>query len=417
MQAAERIKQAFRCFCSVATLAVLLVVPPSVQAPNAYAQAFDGAAVRELYNRARKQRMEQRRLQERTYQRSQKRRPEQRATRTKRRSAPAAIATPQVQEVAKRADAKTVLVVGDFLASGLAEGLNAVYREDAGVRVVDRANGSSGIVRDDHFNWPAEIGAILDTEKPAAVVIMLGSNDRQQMKTAAGRLEPHTPAWLEEYKKRGTALAQAVQERGIPVIWVGMPAFKQAALSSDMLANNDIYRSLASTGVEFVDVWDGFVDETGAFITTGPDINGQQVRLRTSDGINMTAAGKRKMAFYLEKALQKALGTTGTATVGLTGPAYTPGTDLRPGAEEKVRVVRTVPISLSDPELDGSTELLGATPTTAGTIDVQIQEQREQPGQIGRADSFNGEKMPARVPEAAGTASISPQADGSPVRR
>ena len=40
-----------------------------------------------------------------------------------------------------------------------------------------------------------------------------------------------------------------------------------------------------------MDIWDGFVDENGAYVSTGPDINGQPARLRAGDGINLTKAG------------------------------------------------------------------------------------------------------------------------------
>ena len=77
-------------------------------------------------------------------------------------------------------------------------------------------------------------------------------------------------------------------------------------MNSDMLAFNDIYRRVGGErGGEFVDVWDGFVDENGAFVSTGPDINGQPVRLRSNDGINFTKAGKRKLAFYARKAAEQ----------------------------------------------------------------------------------------------------------------
>ena len=41
----------------------------------------------------------------------------------------------------------------------------------------------------------------------------------------------------------------------------------------------------------------------------GPDMNGQPVRLRGSDGISLSKAGKRKVAFYVEKPLNKLLGS------------------------------------------------------------------------------------------------------------
>ena len=49
------------------------------------------------------------------------------------------------------------------------------------------------------------------------------------------------------------------------------------------------------------------VDEEGKFMVTGSDVNGQQVRLRSSDGVNMTEAGRRKLAFYVEKVARRHL--------------------------------------------------------------------------------------------------------------
>src|SRR5690606_5029399 len=99
-----------------------------------------------------------------------------------------------------------------------------------------------------------------------------------------------TEPWLKEYEARAANLAKAVRARGLPLVWVGLPPFKSGSMSADMLAFNDIYRSVSEeAGGEFVDIWDGFVDENGAYAEIGPDINGQRVRLRGSDGINMTS--------------------------------------------------------------------------------------------------------------------------------
>ena len=414
MQATGSIKHSLRRLVGVLAAGVMLVMPP-LEPREARAQAFDGAAVRELYRRNQRERTRQQPMRQAPAQIVRPTAPQK--PRTKPRRAQSAT-PPAVPAVAKLPDAKVVLVIGDFMASGVAEGLNEMFAQDAGIRVVDRANGSSGIVREDHFNWPGEIGGILDQEKPAAMVVMLGSNDRQQMKAGDERLEPRSEGWVAEYTRRATALATAVESRGIPVIWVGMPPFRQASLTTDMLAYNDIFKAVSTAAeADYVDIWDGFVDENGAFITTGPDVNGQQARLRSSDGINLTAAGKRKIAFYADKPLRRVLGDGGGDAIGLIGPAYTPGADLRPGAEDKIRIVRTVPISLTDPELDGGTTLLGGepAPSTGTAADIQMREQREAGTQSGRADDFAGKAQAAKAaPE--GTASITPPAAVSPAQ-
>ena len=308
--------------------------------------------------------------------------------------APRPPAEPEIPVVDKAPEARTVLVVGDFMAAGLAEGLDTAFAENAGVRIVVRSNGSSGFVRDDFYNWPEQIKLLIETEKPAAVIVMLGSNDRQQMKVGDVREQPRSETWTKEYERRTEAFGKAVAEAKVPFLWVGMPAFRVSKMTSDMLAFNDIYHQAAeSHGGEFVDVWDGFVDENGAFVTSGPDINGQPVRLRADDGINVSRAGKRKLAFYTEKPLLKILGLTAPGSVITpSAPAGAPVEAPAPAAAPIV-IDRTAPMLLSDPALDGGSELLGAAPPAKANPDLPgeklVVEGKAPIASPGRADDFS----------------------------
>ena len=308
--------------------------------------------------------------------------------------APRPPAEPEIPVVDKAPDARTVLVVGDFMAAGLAEGLDTAFAENTGVRIVVRSNGSSGFVRDDFYNWPEQIKSLIETEKPAAVIVMLGSNDRQQMKVDDVREQPRSETWTKEYERRTEAFGKAIAEAKVPFLWVGMPAFRVPKMTSDMLAFNDIYHQAAeSHGGEFVDVWDGFVDENGAFVTSGPDINGQPVRLRADDGINVSRAGKRKLAFYTEKPLLKILGLTAPGSVVTpSAPAGAPVEVPAPAAAPIV-IDRTAPMLLSDPALDGGSELLGAAPPAKANPDLPgeklVVEGKASVASPGRADDFS----------------------------
>jgi hypothetical protein len=315
---------------------------------------------------------------------------------------------PQAKVVEKAEDARVILVVGDFMASGLAEGLDTLFAQNPALRVIDRSKGSSGLVREDFYNWPAEIGGLLENEKPVAVLVMLGSNDRQQMKVGDNREPPRSDAWTKQYEQRAEALAKSVEAAKVPFLWVGMPSFKTTRMTSDMLAFNDIYRSAAEkAGGEFVDVWDGFVDENGAFISTGPDINGQPVRLRADGGINLTRAGKTKLAFYAEKPLLKILGLGDAAGPGpVSAPAGQPAIAGPEAPAAPITVDRTPPMLLNDPALDGGTELLGAsapTPPETGLPGEKLPAEKllvdglASDASPGRADDFSWPPPPATV--------------------
>lgn len=282
-------------------------------------------------------------------------------------------AKPEIVE--KAASARVVLVIGDFIAGAAAEGIDAIFAQDPTVRIVDRSKGASGLVRTDHYDWTQEISAIIAEVKPSVVVIALGANDRQTMSIGDKKQPLRSEEWMREYQARTASLLSEIQMAGAPVIWLGTPSFKSSRMNADILAFNEIYRKTAAdAGIEYAEVWDGFVDEKGSFVVTGPDVNGQPVRLRTEDGINLTAAGKRKLAFYAEKSLRALLGSGGASPpVGdTTGPVV-----AAPN--------RTVPIALSDPALDGGEVLLGGS----GQAPIPpISSYTEQADVVGRADDF-----------------------------
>ncbi|OLP61047.1 hypothetical protein BJF93_03025 [Xaviernesmea oryzae] len=295
------------------------------------------------------------------------------------------IETPKLVE--KAADAKKVLVLGDFVASSLADGLTEAFEETAGIVVEGRTDGSSGLVRDDHFDWLKMLPVAVEDTKPALLVISLGANDRQMLRFGEAREKFRSEGWKTEYTSRVEKLAKLAQAAKLPVLWVGMPPFPATMMSADMVTLNAIYRDAAeSTGAQFIDVWDGFADEDGKFVMTGADINGQQVRLRGQDGITFTPAGKRRLAFYLEKDIRRLLGLDQSEPSGdlkdrvVTAPA---------GNEA---IVRTAPIALTDPELDGGHTLLGATPAAAkdgkSPRDLLVEKGEVATAPAGRVDDF-----------------------------
>ncbi|MEM9332749.1 MAG: DUF459 domain-containing protein [Pseudomonadota bacterium] len=264
--------------------------------------------------------------------------------------------------VVKKEDAAKILVVGDFIAGGLASGLEKIYADNANLVIVNRTNPSSGLVRDDVIDWPKRVPELIEEIKPIAVISLVGMNDRQQMRLESGRVEKLSETWKTEYTKRVTRLASAGQTAKIPVIWVGLPPVKSNRMNTDYLAFNETFRSISeSIGGTFVDVWDGFTNAEGKFVSAGPDINGQIVRLRGSKGIGMTRAGKAKLAFFADKALRK-IGVVGNPD----GLEYAALGTLNPNlAQPKVPEYdpagtgKTVVISLSSPSLDGGDVLEG----------------------------------------------------------
>src|SRR6185437_12706147 len=162
--------------------------------------------------------------------------------------------------------------------------------------------------------------------------------------------EFHTDKWTELYSKRINDMIAALTTRGVPIIWVGLPAIRGAKSTADMSYLDELYRARADkAGLVYVDVWDAFVDDQGRFVQDGPDFEGQTRRLRTYDGIYFTKAGAEKLGHYVELDLRRVLSSHGM-------PVALPGPEEQSPTKDAVGPV--VPLNAMGTEK--SNELLGA---------------------------------------------------------
>jgi len=338
-----------------------------------------------------------------------------------------------------------VFVIGDTFADWLGFGLEQTLADTPDIGVVRKIRPSSGLVRydvrPDALDWSQAVKDMLATEKPSAIVIMLGVNDRlplreraappnkagpqgqgtekatsgnqgtanaapppnaspadteqpaanaaePQHRPPAGNYEFRTDIWSELYEKRIDDMIAAAKSKGVPVFWVGLPAIRGAKSTSDMNYLDELYRARAEkAGITYVDIWDGFVDEKGQFVMQGPDFQGQIRRLRTYDGVNFTNVGADKLAHYVEHELRRVL----TAPVV---PVALPGPEEQSPAKGNVRpsIGPVVPLNAAAGGQRG--ELLGATDRPAQHDSDPVATQVLNHGDAiaappGRADNFS----------------------------
>lgn len=389
----------------VAALAAIAVfVTAVVPQSAAYAQQRPRTVLEMLFgNQTREAAPPRRVIRKRAAPRKQRTRRSRSSSSSKRTSPSRAPAAAAATAPDKNDTAQTVLVVGDFMADSLAKGLADVYADNADVKVKARANGSSGLVREDYYNWRTSLGPIMEEEKPAVVVVMIGSNDRQQIDTGSGSASLRSDAWVAEYQKRIAAIAGTVKEKGVPLVWVGVPSFKFDRMSEDMIFLNDLYsKGVASVSGEFVDVWDGFVDANGGFVYSGPGVSGQKVQLRGSDGITMTGDGADKLAFFAERAITKRLrNPAAPGTAFSLSEEQLPNMQLPP-ISNAANAVNAAPVALDDPSLDGADRLLGAGAVQGFSLEPSPRDRLVLNGNstgniAGRADDFAWNEKRAAV--------------------
>ncbi len=308
---------------------------------------------------------------------------------TKRKSSPSITNVPKIKMIEKAPDARTLLVVGDSLSIDLAKALDRHYAKDTQLAIVSKGVGSSGFVRDDYFDWNKAIETYLTSEEFDMVVVAVGINDRQGIKTKSGRHKALTDEWRTEYEQRLGAFLQVLAGAKKPVVWMGLPPMSKTSYSKAMSQITSMHRLAAfANGAEYVDIYERFADEDGKYTAYGPDLNGQNKLMRKSDGIHLSSAGSDKAAFFIDKVI-KQFYRGGEITVAIVDPMA--GTDvvgmLRPPFQG-ISQVRKL-------ELAGAVRELGQKATSSG--ELVLAQKSDKPDlsltqlfavQPGRADRF-----------------------------
>jgi uncharacterized protein len=205
-----------------------------------------------------------------------------------------------------------------------------------------------------------------------------------------GLVEFRDERWVELYNKKIDEMIGVLKSKGVPVLWVGLPAVRGAKATSDALFLDSLYREgSAKAGITYVDVWDGFVDEAGRFLQQGPDFEGQIRRLRSYDGVYFTKAGARKLAHYVEREINRLLAAR-PAPIALPTEPATPDAKALPG--------QPAPRPLAGPILPlvassvGADQLLGGPGSQPAAIDALaarvLVKGEPLSAPAGRADDF-----------------------------
>ncbi len=311
----------------------------------------------------------------------------------------AVLPVPSKPAIAKSANATRLAVFGDSLAVDLAAALDRLYADDPNIIVINQGVGSSGFVRPDFFDWDKTAVDQVTKNSFDIAVMIAGINDRQTIKIDGKSLKPLTQDWDDIYRSRADGFVGPIHSANKPLIWVGLPPMSTDDYSTAIGQISAIQKLAAfSGGAEFVDIYDRFVDDNGAYSAYGPDLNGNRVKMRKDDGIHFTAAGADKLAFYTSQSIK--LYYHGGGSVGLDIADALAGTDaalmVRPPYQGlgQIRLLEVagavIPLSQTPKR---ATDLVTATaPTGSDDAAFDVDQMIEAPQ--GRVDDFGVGKAP-----------------------
>ncbi len=204
----------------------------------------------------------------------------------------------------------TIYVLGDSLAQSLHFGLEQAYGRERRVSVVKATKVSSGIVRDDFFDWKARADALAGSSRMDVVVMMLGGNDAQPIRLpGGGHARPLSDAWREEYSARVSRVMRSFVDRGVAMYWIGVPILRAKRPNTVGRALNDLFRVEADrVGVRYVDTYAMFADAEGRYATHLVDDAGKRRLMRDPDGAHLSIQGALWLGRRLRRIIDDDLG-------------------------------------------------------------------------------------------------------------
>ena len=237
-------------------------------------------------------------------------------TTPKQSAAPAAPAKPKVE---KAETATRLAVFGDSMGVDIAKALDRYFAEDPNIVVINKAEGSSGFVREDYFDWGKAAADEVAANSFDIAVMVIGINDRQAIEVNGKSYKSLTPEWNEAYRSRVSNFVSIIRAANKPLIWIGLPpTSRNAEYDKAMVEVNSIQRlAVFGGGAEFLDIYDRFISEEGKYSSFGPDLNGNRVRLRKDDNIHFNAAGSDKVVYFLSQSIKQFYTGSGGVSVAV----------------------------------------------------------------------------------------------------
>jgi uncharacterized protein len=190
-----------------------------------------------------------------------------------------------------------IVVFGDSQAAGIARGLQRLLLNDPRFKVLNRTHPGAAVVHEE-IEWLEPVRQFVGHDKADIAIVMLGGNDRLDMRDGRVYLHFRTDSWRAAYAKRVDTIMSTLAAADLKTIWCGNPIARSDTYSADMSYLNALYAGEVKKfiGIRFVPLWSVVADNDGKYTPFGKALDGVTVQLRGDDGIHFTSAGYELIA-------------------------------------------------------------------------------------------------------------------------
>jgi len=214
-------------------------------------------------------------------------------------SAPKCNLSTTATEIAASPGTCTIMFIGDSLGNNLASGAINQLKGTPGLTLVNLTKSSSGLSNSWFYNWPKVLPGMLAKHKPDLVVMFIGANDHQDIRSKNKSLRFGSKAWITAYSGEVSKIASLSNKAGAQIAWFGLPSMRSVAFSNYMKVMNETVKLVipAAENSTLIPTWEYLSTSRGKFLEYGK-VNGKKQRLRGQDGIHFSTVGQQVLGSY-----------------------------------------------------------------------------------------------------------------------
>ncbi|WP_051919504.1 DUF459 domain-containing protein [Basilea psittacipulmonis] len=200
-----------------------------------------------------------------------------------------------------------VFFAGDSLMQGVAPYMQRWLKQHHNIDSINLSKQSTGLSYPNFFDWPRTIEDIINSDRSIKLlVIFLGPNDPWDFPDPHKRgryLKFQSNEWESVYLSRVDRILNVCRKNNVKVIWLGIPFMKKDKLNSQMTYLDKLLKDYLQSKVIWLPT---------KFLLSGNQpsyadsikINGENVKMRSNDGIHFTPKAQKMIAEYIESYLQ-----------------------------------------------------------------------------------------------------------------
>ena len=161
--------------------------------------------------------------------------------------------------------------------------------------VIGDSHSATGLARPDALDWLKELTEDVNVHRPDAVVLLVGGNDAQNLRTGDGWVQiSDFDAWKADYRRRVDQVLDIDSGHGESLWWIGLPVMRIADLDRVGPVINSIIQDEVTKRdprAHYVNPDSVLTAPDGGFQSFVKAPGGLQTKIRENDGVHVTRIG------------------------------------------------------------------------------------------------------------------------------